>query len=108
MATKEEILDALRDIYDPEIPINIVDLGLIYDVKIDDQRVNLKMTLTAPGCPLSFTLANQVKDRLLSLPGITEANVEIVWDPPWTPERINRKALDDLFEKRKDEEEANK
>lgn len=101
MPTKEEILDALREVYDPEIPINIVDLGLIYDVQITDQKVHVKFTLTAPGCPLSELLSAEVRERLLKIKGIKEAIVEVVWDPPWTPEKINREALENLFDQRK-------
>lgn len=101
MPTKEEILAALREVYDPEIPINIVDLGLIYDVQIADEKVHVKFTLTAPGCPLSELLSAEVRERLLKVEGIKEATVEVVWDPPWTPEKINREALEKLFDQRK-------
>ncbi|MCR4433424.1 MAG: metal-sulfur cluster assembly factor [bacterium] len=101
MPTKEEILAALKDVYDPEIPINIVDLGLIYDVQTEDEKVYIKLTLTAPGCPLSELLSSEVRERLLQLEGVKEASVEVVWDPPWTPERINKEALEKLFDQRK-------
>ncbi|MDI6869095.1 MAG: iron-sulfur cluster assembly protein [Coprothermobacterota bacterium] len=101
MPTKEEILAALKDVYDPEIPINIVDLGLIYDVQTEDEKVHIKLTLTAPGCPLSELLSSEVRERLLQLEGVKEASVEVVWDPPWTPERINKEALEKLFDQRK-------
>lgn len=101
MPTKEDILTALKEVYDPEIPINIVDLGLIYDVQISNDNVHVKLTLTAPGCPLSEILSAEVRERLLKVEGIKEASVEMVWDPPWTPERINKEALEKLFDQRK-------
>ncbi|MCR4429184.1 MAG: iron-sulfur cluster assembly protein [Caldiserica bacterium] len=101
MPTKEDILTALKEVYDPEIPINIVDLGLIYDVQISNDNVHVKLTLTAPGCPLSEILSAEVRERLLKVEGIKEASVEVVWDPPWTPERINKEALEKLFDQRK-------
>lgn len=101
MPTKEEILTALKDVYDPEIPINIVDLGLIYDVQTEDDKVHIKLTLTAPGCPLSEILASEVRERLLQVEGVKEAFVEVVWDPPWTPDKINKEALEKLFNERK-------
>jgi len=105
MPTKEEILEALREVYDPEIPINIVDLGLIYEVKEEDGKVQVRMTLTAPGCPLAGLLSSDVRVRLLKIEGVKEALVEVVWDPPWTPERINKEALSKLFDQRKMEPE---
>ena len=77
------ILDAIRTVYDPEIPVNIVDLGLIYDVEINNDNVAVKMTLTAPGCGMGPMLAQDVQNKLLSIEGIDEANVELVWDPQW-------------------------
>ncbi|MCX7886654.1 MAG: metal-sulfur cluster assembly factor, partial [Verrucomicrobiae bacterium] len=82
---EKEVWDALKNCYDPEIPVNIVDLGLIYDVKISEGRVDVKMTLTALGCPMAGAIALQVKDKLLNCRGVRDANVQIVWDPPWTP-----------------------
>lgn len=93
MITKEEVIKALRKVYDPEIPINVVDLGLIYDVKIEDNNVNIKMTMTAPGCPLDFLLVDMVKEAIKEeIPSVKEVNVELVWDPPWTPERMSEEA----------------
>ena len=87
--TEAEVLTALSDIYDPEIPmINIVDLGLIYDVKVEDSDVRVTMTLTAQGCPMSGTIGGTCTEKIEEIPGVTKAFVDIVWDPPWTPEKI--------------------
>ncbi len=90
-------MEALREIYDPEIPINIVDLGLIYRISEKDGKVSVDMTLTAQGCPMAGSLAEEVKERLEKLEGVEEATVHLVWDPPWTPDRINKEALERLF-----------
>jgi metal-sulfur cluster biosynthetic enzyme len=90
--TPDQIYAALRDCYDPEIPVNVVDLGLIYDVKIIDDWVGIKMTLTTPGCGMSGMIAQNVRNRVLALPGVKEADVRIVWDPAWTPERMSDEA----------------
>ncbi|OLD33010.1 MAG: metal-sulfur cluster biosynthesis protein [Thaumarchaeota archaeon 13_1_40CM_2_39_13_2] len=88
--TSEKVLDSLKQCMDPEIPINIVDMGLIYGVKIrDDNKVDIKMTMTTRGCPLHDTLVNDVKRYVNKVPGVTDVNIEIVWDPPWTPEKMS-------------------
>ncbi len=93
----EELVWAeLRQCYDPEIPLNIVDLGLVYSVSVHDGQANVKMTLTSPGCHLGGQIAGNVQERLLALDAIQEANVELVWDPPWHQSMISpegRKAL---------------
>ncbi len=99
--TQEEVLTALKDCYDPEIPVNIVDLGLIYGVKFDPaedekQDVTIDLTLTSQGCPAHVTIGEQIKSRLLQLPGVRNANVNVVWNPPWTPERISPDARKQL------------
>ena len=99
--TQEEVLSALKQCYDPEIPVNIVDLGLIYDVHFDSvpedqQDVTVEMTLTAQGCPEHVNISAQVKSRLEQLPGIRSAAVNIVWTPPWTPERLSPDARKQL------------
>jgi metal-sulfur cluster biosynthetic enzyme len=88
----EDVIDVLRQCYDPEIPVNIVDLGLIYDVAIKPERVDVKMTLTALGCPMAGDVMADVRDHLLTLPGITDAGVDIVYEPVWTPERMSEEA----------------
>lgn len=90
-----QVWGQLRNCYDPEIPVNIVDLGLIYGMNVTEdesgkgKRVSVQMTLTAPGCGMGPTLAAEAEQRILTLPGVASANVELVWDPPWSPERIS-------------------
>ena len=92
-ADDKALWEAMKQCYDPEIPCNVVDLGLIYDVKKTDlpsarSRVDVKMTLTAMGCGMGPAISAQVRDRLLDVPGVEEANVDIVWDPPWNQSMI--------------------
>jgi len=87
--SKDDVVAVLKKCYDPEIPINIFDLGLVYDIDIGDERIAVKMTLTAPGCPASAYLSSDVKRKIEALPGVKEAEVQIVWDPPWTPEMMS-------------------
>ena len=99
--TEQDVMSALRSCYDPEIPVNIVDLGLIYQVNFaaveeDKQDVTVDMTLTAQGCPEHVNISMQVKSRLEQLPGIRNANVNVVWTPPWTPERLSADAKKQL------------
>lgn len=86
--TEGQVYEALKECYDPEIPVNVVELGLIYDVKIIDDWVGVKMTLTTPGCGMSGIISQNVRNRLLKLPGVKDADVRIVWDPAWSPSRI--------------------
>jgi metal-sulfur cluster biosynthetic enzyme len=86
---KDLIWAELRQCFDPEIPLNIVDLGLVYDVSVRDGQANVKMTLTSPGCHLGGQIAGNVQERLLALDAIQEANVELVWDPPWHQSMIS-------------------
>jgi metal-sulfur cluster biosynthetic enzyme len=99
--TEHDVLNALRSCYDPEIPVNIVDLGLIYGVQFspgadDKQNVTVEMTLTAQGCPEHVNISAQVKSRLEQLPGIHNASVNVVWTPAWTPERLSPDARKQL------------
>ena len=87
--SEEQIWAALRQCYDPEIPVNLVDLGLIYDVAITGNRVAVKMTLTAPGCMMGGQIAGDAQTKLLSIEGIDEASVEVVWYPPWHQSMIS-------------------
>jgi probable FeS assembly SUF system protein SufT len=93
--SEELVWAALREVYDPEIPVNIVDLGLVYDLSAEPvgegegRKVTVQMTLTAPGCGMGPSLAADARQRLSVLPGVTEADVLLVWDPPWGPERIS-------------------
>lgn len=90
---KEKVLEALKTIFDPEIPVNIYDLGLIYDVIIDkDHHVLVHMTLTTPGCPVAQTFPGTVETRVNQVEGVNDCTVELVWDPPWTQERMTEAA----------------
>ncbi len=86
--TKEDVIEALKEVYDPEIPVNIVDLGLIYDVEVEDGEVAVEMTLTAQGCGMGPYIAQQAEWRIAELDGVEDVEVELVWDPPWSPELI--------------------
>ena len=89
----DEIVSALKTVYDPEIPADIYELGLIYKVGIDDDRmVNIEMTLTTPNCPSAEELPQQVENAVAGVPGVREAKVNIVWDPPWDPSRMSDEA----------------
>ena len=96
MVTKEDVMKVLRNCFDPEIPINVVDLGLIYDVKVGDNNVHIKMTLTVPGCPMAQFIAGEVESKIKAMEGVKSAEVELVFDPPWTPERMSPKAKEKL------------
>jgi metal-sulfur cluster biosynthetic enzyme len=89
---EEDVIEVLRECYDPEIPVNIVDLGLIYEINIQPARVDVKMTLTALGCPMAAEVMQDVRDHLLQLDGIDDAGVELVYDPPWTPDKMTEEA----------------
>ncbi len=92
MITREQVLDILHDCYDPEIPINLVDMGLIYDVQIADDNVTVVMTLTARGCPAHSFIGEDVRAHLAKIPGIKSASVRVVWEPPWDPSRMTEAA----------------
>ena len=91
---EEQVIEALRAVYDPELPVSIYDLGLIYGLDVDERsgRVNVRMTLTAPGCPVAQTFPGTVECALRDVPGIKEACVELVWDPPWDRSRMSEEA----------------
>ena len=94
--TKEEIFDKMKAVFDPEIPVNIVDLGLIYEANIEKGNVNVLMTLTSPGCSVGPHIAQQVEWAISELPGIENVNVEMTFDPPWNPEMISEEAKQEL------------
>jgi metal-sulfur cluster biosynthetic enzyme len=96
MVTKEQVYQALQDCYDPEIPVNIVDLGLVYDVRVDDDKVAVQMTLTAPGCGMGMMIAADARQKILALDGVEDAVVDLVWDPPWNPSMISEQAKQKL------------
>ncbi len=85
---KEKVIEALKEVYDPEIPVNIVDLGLIYEVEIDNGEVDIKMTLTAAGCGMGPYIAQQAEWAISELDEVEDVNVDIVFEPPWDPEKI--------------------
>jgi probable FeS assembly SUF system protein SufT len=92
-----KVWEALKNCYDPEIPVNLVDLGLIYDCRIEQlpeggYQVNIKMTLTAPGCPMAAMIAQDVQNKIISIDGVEETNVELVWDPPWSKDMMTEAA----------------
>ena len=90
---RPQVLDALSTVYDPEIPVNIKEMGLIYDVLVDqDGQVGVRMTLTAPACPAAQSLPVEVREKAASVPGVTNVKVEIVWDPPWTKDMMSEAA----------------
>ena len=94
--TKEDVYKALKNVIDPEIGFNIIDLGLVYDVDIQDGNVKIKMTLSSPSCPLSGTILSWVESAVRNLEGVENVDIELVWDPPWTIERASdevKKAL---------------
>jgi FeS assembly SUF system protein len=91
--TEDALIEAIATVYDPEIPVNIYELGLIYAIEInDDGGVKVEMTLTAPACPSAQELPEQVENAVLSVPGVTSCQVETVWDPPWDPSRMSEEA----------------
>jgi FeS assembly SUF system protein len=90
---EEQVIQALKSVYDPEIPVNIYELGLIYDLHINqDNKVFITMTLTTPGCPVAGSMPGQVERAVKSVEGVTDAEVELVWDPPWTMDRMTEEA----------------
>ena len=90
---QSRIIEALETCYDPEIPVDIYQLGLVYAVEVDDSGdVEIKMTLTAPNCPVATSLPDQVQSKISAIPGVRCANVEIVWDPPWGPGKMSDSA----------------
>ena len=94
---RERVIEALKTCYDPEIPVNIVDLGLIYEVDVaEDGSVHIDMTLTSPACPVAETLPPEVEQRAAGVEGVTSAKVDVVWDPPWGPDRMSEAALLEL------------
>ena len=90
---KEKIVSEIKKIYDPEIPVNIYELGLIYKIEISEQKkVNIEMTLTSPYCPVAEELPNTVKKNVLKIPEIDDVNLKLVWDPPWTKDKMSEAA----------------
>ena len=89
MEIKDKIIREISKIYDPEIPVNIYDLGLIYDIKIEGRKAEIKMTLTTPNCPVAESLPKEVKDSAMQVEEIDDVNLELVWDPPWNKDMMS-------------------
>ena len=92
MNLKEKIINEIKKIYDPEIPVNIYELGLIYDIKVDDNNVEVKMTLTSPNCPVAESLPKEVKDSILKIKDVKDVDLKLVWDPPWNQTMMSEAA----------------
>ena len=93
MSKKERIIEEIRKIYDPELPVNIYELGLIYDIKVKDEKFAIiKMTLTTPNCPVAESLPKEVKEGVLQVEGIEDVDLELVWDPPWNKDMMSEAA----------------
>ncbi len=92
-AIEERVIEALRTVYDPEIPVNVYELGLVYEVNVDPTGVVIiRMTLTSPGCPVAGSLPPEVEAKVKAIPGVTSCRVDLVWDPPWTPNQMSEAA----------------
>ena len=96
MSMPDELIDALRDVQDPEMPVNIVDLGIVYGVQREEACVTVDLTFTAMGCPAADFILEDVRERLLREPGVAEVVVNVVWDPPWTAARMTQAGRDAL------------
>ena len=92
MNLKDKVIDEIKKIYDPEIPVNIEELGLIYDVSIKDKDVSVKMTLTTPNCPVAESLPKEVKDSIIAIKGVGAVSLDLVWDPPWDKSMMSEAA----------------
>ncbi len=93
IAIQDKVIEVLRTCYDPEIPVNIYELGLVYDVKVEPTgAVNVRMTLTSPACPVAGSLPGEVQAKIKTIPNITAADVEVVWEPPWDPSKMSEAA----------------
>ncbi len=96
MPTQEELIEALRQVYDPELQVNIVDLGLLYDFEINGSKIKLVMTLTSPSCPMGPQIVRSAQAAVERLPGVEEVEVELTFSPPWSPDRMTEEARDEL------------
>ena len=92
MDLKEKVIAEIKKIYDPEIPVNIYELGLIYDVSIIEKNVKVKMTLTTPNCPVAESLPNQVKENIMTIDDVSDVNLNLVWEPPWDKDKMSEAA----------------
>ena len=89
MEVKNKIIEEIKKIYDPELPVNIYELGLIYDIQVKGKKAKIKMTLTTPNCPVAESLPKEVKEGAMQVEGIDEVDLELVWDPPWTKDMMS-------------------
>ena len=89
MEVKDKIIDEIRKIYDPEIPVNIYELGLIYDIQVQGNKAEIKMTLTTPNCPVAESLPKEVKEGAMQVEGINDVDLQLVWDPPWNKDMMS-------------------
>ena len=89
MPTREEVVEAIKQVFDPEIPVNVYDLGLIYEIDVQDKKVGVKMTLTSQGCPSAQQIPDMVRTRVSALPNVEDVDVQVVWEPRWDPSRIS-------------------
>mgnify|MGYP003690700809 CR=1 FL=1 len=89
MEVKDKIIEEIRKIYDPELPVNIYELGLIYSVKVDNKKAKIIMTLTTPNCPVAESLPKEVKESAMQVEGVEDVDLELVWDPPWTKDMMS-------------------
>ena len=89
MKIKDDIIKELKKIYDPELPVNIYELGLVYDIKVDGKKAQIKMTLTSPNCPVAESLPKEVENGAMQVDGIDEVDLQLVWDPPWTKDMMS-------------------
>tara|TARA_B100000579_G_scaffold400215_1_gene381694 strand:+ start:54 stop:350 length:297 start_codon:yes stop_codon:yes gene_type:complete len=92
MDLKEKVIAEIKKIYDPEIPVNIYELGLIYDVSINEKNVKIKMTLTTPNCPVAESLPKEVKDSIMNIDGVDKVDLDLVWEPPWDKSMMSESA----------------
>ena len=92
MEVKDKIIDEIRKIYDPELPVNIYELGLIYDIQVKDRKAKIKMTLTTPNCPVAESLPKEVKDSIMQLNEVDKVDLDLVWEPPWDKSMMSEAA----------------
>ena len=90
---KDKVINQIKKVYDPEIPVNIYELGLIYKIEVDDKnKVNVDMTLTSPNCPVAESLPQEVKDNIMKVEGVSDVNLNLVWEPPWDKDKMSEAA----------------
>ena len=92
MEIKQKIISEIKKIYDPEIPVNIYELGLIYDIIVNGEEAKIKMTLTSPNCPVAESLPKEVKDNIMKVEGVSDVNLNLVWEPPWDKDKMSEAA----------------